>query len=88
MCKPEDLITRFGGPAALAEKLGARPNTVATWRWRGAIPYRWHEPLRRLARAEGVQFDEAELLSMTSRGNGAEGINISDAPAPDLPGRG
>jgi hypothetical protein len=84
MCKPEDLITRFGGCSALAGKLGARPNAVATWRWRGAIPYRWHEPLRRLAKAEGIPLEEDELLSITSRG---KSMDISDASTSSPPAR-
>ena len=89
MTSAREIVSRFGGQTKLSERLGDRQEpsvaTVGMWLVRGAIPFRWHDDLLNLARSEEIPLTREELLSTTSRGK--DGINVSDAPAPDLPGR-
>ncbi len=55
----------------LAEELGVSDEARRKWREREAVPGTWHLPLMRLAREQGVQLSEDDLLSTTSRGRAA-----------------
>ena len=70
MATTTDLIMRFGGFEEMGVLLGLSESTVRNWPERG-IPSRLHLPLMRLAREQGVELSEDELLSTTSRGRAA-----------------
>lgn len=65
-----EIIERFGGVKALAELLQMSPSGINNWPERGIPRLRGLELLR-LARERGVRLTEDELLSTTSRKNGA-----------------
>ena len=66
------IIERLGGRSALSGEFPElSEKAVFMWERRGGIPGKWHLPLMRLAREQGVELSEDELLSTTSRGRAA-----------------
>ena len=65
-----DLIMRFGGFEEMGALLGLSESTIRNWPERG-IPSRLHISLLRLAREQGIQLSDEDLLSTTSRGRAA-----------------
>jgi hypothetical protein len=61
---PVSVVSRFGGPSALAKLLRKPRSTVQYWTKAGTIPAKWHRPLLELARAQGVQLDPAQLVGV------------------------
>lgn len=85
MRSASEIILGFGGPTKLAGRLGIGITRVSNWGSRdNKIPGDWHLVLMRLARKGGASEkdvallgEELEALSLTSRGNGAGGNDIS-----------
>ncbi len=50
------LIAALGGPRVVSERLGIRPNAVAMWLQRGAIPAEHYLPLWKMALAANVAW--------------------------------
>ena len=65
-----DLIMRFGGFEEMGALLDLSESTIRNWPERG-IPSRLHIPLLRMAREQGVELSEDELLSTTKTGRAA-----------------
>lgn len=49
-----DLVQDLGGSGAVAKALNLRQNTVAMWRLRKRIPWRYRPALANLANQQGV----------------------------------
>ena len=79
------ILDRFGRRADLAAELGVSLSTLNNWPKSG-IPWKWHRPFVALAARNGITLSRDELEE-TLEGNGGGGMDISDAPAPALPGR-
>jgi DNA-binding transcriptional regulator YdaS (Cro superfamily) len=62
----DQIIKRFGGDSAFAEKTGVAPSTVAYWRKTGEIKSRHREVLR-AARAHGIELTAEELLGVDTK---------------------
>jgi predicted transcriptional regulator len=69
----KELIKKFGGQSALAERLGIGQSAVAYWVKKNAIPSKWHSQLLSLAGTLKVDILATDLLAvdLTDR-------NISD----------
>ncbi len=66
------IIERLGGRSGLAGEFPElSEKAVFMWERRGGIPGKWHLALMRLAREQGVELSEDELLDTTSRGRAA-----------------
>ncbi len=50
------VITKFGGPAALAKAIGKGQSTVSYWKKTGTIPARWQAALMRLAESRDIDL--------------------------------
>ena len=48
------LIDDLGGPARLGAEIGAKANTVATWKKRRRIPAEWWSDVSRVAQRSGL----------------------------------
>lgn len=53
---PSDLIDALGGPKAVADALGMKPNAVAMMKLRAAIPPRHYMAFWMLAKGKGVDW--------------------------------
>jgi predicted transcriptional regulator len=60
----KELIKKFGGQSALAERLGIGQSAVAYWVKKNAIPSKWHSQLLSLAHNLGVDILAVDLIAV------------------------
>lgn len=56
------VISKFGGPAALAKIIGKGASTISYWRKTGAIPTKWQKTLLSYAEAKGIDLAASDFL--------------------------
>ena len=60
----KQIIEKFGGQTALANKLGKGQSVVAYWAKTGVIPLKWHSELLSLAKASSVELFAEDFLAL------------------------
>lgn len=70
----KELIKKFGGQSALAERLGIGQSAVAYWVKKNVIPSKWHSQLLSLAHNLGVDILAVDLIA----------VDLSDSSANEV----
>ena len=73
----KELIKKFGGQSALAEKLGIGQSAVAYWVKKNAIPSKWHSQLLSLAHNLGVDILAVDLIAVDLSDSSANEVAMS-----------
>lgn len=63
----KDVIGRWPSPDILAERIGAKPETVRKWRQRNSIPAEWWTRIIEVAREERIRITAEQLADMAAR---------------------
>lgn len=59
----KEIISQFGGQAALAALLGVQQSAIAYWVKRGGAPDKWHAQLLALAKDKGIDIKRQDLIT-------------------------
>ena len=73
----KELIKKFGGQSALAERLGIGQSAVAYWVKKNAIPSKWHSQLLSLAHNLGVDILAVDLIAVDLSDSSANEVAMS-----------